>query len=87
MVTKAPTPNIPKKFCLLIEKSCFFKSKKRAKPTKAMPILYQTKWMASKEINFPKTPVNPSITTIKCSEVSLYSLSKWYMELFDNFVQ
>ena len=65
MVTKAPTPNIPKKFCLLIEKSCFFKSKKRAKLAKAIPILYQTKWIASKEIIFPKTPVNPNITTIR----------------------
>ena len=34
------------------------------KPT-ASNILYQTKGIASREINFPKTAVNPQINTMK----------------------
>ena len=65
IVTRAPTPNISKKFFLLIENSCFLKNKKIAKLKKAIPILYQTRWIVSKDIIFPRMPVNPNITTIR----------------------
>jgi len=42
-VTKVPTPNIPKKSCLLTVKGCLLKNKKRAKLRKEKPILYHTR--------------------------------------------
>lgn len=78
-VTKAPTPKRPRKSFLLTLNNCFLKARKIAILTKAIPILYQTKWIALNEINFPNTPVNPKITTIRCNEVSLYFFSMLYM--------
>ena len=43
IATKVPTANSPKKSFLLTEKSCFLKSKKRAKLRQANTILYHTK--------------------------------------------
>ena len=70
-VTIAPTPNIPKKSFLLIVNNRFLYAKKSIKVIKAISILYHTKWVASKVINLPNTPVNPKMTTIRCRDVFL----------------
>ena len=72
MVTSAPTPNNSKKSFLPMENSCFFMNKKRANAMKANPILYQTKWIASSEISFPRIPVNPKIITIVWTDFILW---------------
>ena len=80
MVTRVPTANNSKKSLLLTENSCFFISKKRANAIKANPILYQTKWIASSEISFPRIPVNPKITTIMCTDFILWFFRILYID-------
>ncbi|CEN32393.1 hypothetical protein CCYN2B_10048 [Capnocytophaga cynodegmi] len=52
---------------------------KAIRKTDVSPIRYHTKWLASNEINFPKTAVNPHRKTMKCKRncADIYSILNW----------
>ena len=69
--TIAPADKRGKIFLFFIVCIFFLSNRNINKHIKASNILYQTKSIVCSEINLPRIPVNPKITTIKCSEISL----------------
>jgi hypothetical protein len=76
--TTTPMPKILTKLILETSLRFFLMSPKKSKIIKANNILYQTRTEDSNSMSFPRIPVKPKITTIKCIIKRLY--------LSENFV-